>query len=283
MNGLKVKLRSLREIFRSKSSKAGLIIVLIITVVALTADVISPYDPYELAGNPYEPPSPEYPLGTDDIGHDIFSQLVHGSRVSMLVGVLGALGCVSVGILIGVVSGFIGGWVDEILMRMTDIALTIPYLVFIIVLVSYLGPSLWNIIISITILGWPTIARMVRSQVLALREMLYVEAARAIGSGKAYIMRRHILPGLVPLIVPVLVLTIMDGILTEAGLSFLGLGDPTKISWGIMLYYAQVRGAFVKGLWWWVLPPGLMITLAGMGFLLLSSGLEEYFNPKLRR
>jgi len=277
------KLKEVKELFRKKSSKVGLAIVISITIIALLAQYLAPYDPYEFVGHPYEPPSTKHLLGTDDVGHDILSQLIYGAQVSLLVGVLSAIGCTLIGTLIGLIAGFLGGWVDELLMRLTDIVLVIPYLVFIIVLVSYLGPSIWNIILSISLLGLPSIARMVRSHVLSLRESLYVEAARAIGCGDMHIMSKHIIPGLVPLITPIFVLTIIDGILTEAGLSFLGLGDPTKISWGIMLYYAQVRGAFVKGLWWWVLPPGLLIMLTGLGFLLLGSSLEEYFNPRLRR
>ena len=267
----------------SKQALLGLAIILFLVIIALAAGVLAPYDPFSLSGMPYEPPSHAHPLGTDDVGHDILSQLIYGSRISLLVGVLSALGCVAIGVLIGLVSGFLGGRVDEVLMRLTDIVLVIPYIVFVIVLVAYLGPSIWNIIISISVLGWPSIARMVRSHVLSLKSSLYVEAARSMGAGGRYIMQKHILPGLVPLVLPIYVLTVMDGILTEAGLSFLGLGDPTKPSWGILLYYAQIRGAFVRKLWWWVLPPGLMITLAGLGFLLLGSSLEEYCNPRLRR
>ncbi len=277
------KLKELRSVFATKRSRTGLAIIAVIVFMALTAPFLAPYDPYEFVGDPYEPPSFKHFLGTDDVGHDILSQLIYGARISLLVGVLSAIGCVLIGSIIGIIAGFLGGWIDEILMRLTDIVLVIPYIVFIIVLVSYLGPSIWNIIISISILGWPTIARMVRSHVLSLRESLYIEAARAIGCSNLYIMRKHIIPGLVPLIIPIFVLTIIDGILIEAGLSFLGLGDPTKISWGIMLYYAQVRGAFAKGLWWWVFPPGLLITLTSLGFLFLGSSLEEYFNPRLRR
>lgn len=277
------KISNVKEAFRSRSSKIGLSIIMFIILIAVLAPYVAPYDPYEYVGDPYEPPSSKHVLGTDDMGHDLLSQVIYGAQISLLVGVLSALGCVIIGTIIGVLSGFWGGWIDEILMRLTDIVLVIPYLVFIILLVSYLGPSIWNIIFSISILGWPSIARMVRSYVLSLRESLYVEAARAVGCGNMYIMIKYIIPGLVPLVVPIFVLTIIDGILTEAGLSFLGLGDPTKISWGIILYYAQVRGAFVKGLWWWILPPGLLITITGLGFLLLGSSLEEYFNPRFRR
>jgi len=268
---------------RSKITLSGVVIILILSIMAIIAPYITPYNPHAIAGSPYAPPSRQYLLGTDDIGHDILSQLIYGSRTSLLVGTLGALGCVFVGVAIGLVAGVAGGVVDEILMRLTDIVLVIPYIVFVMVLVAYLGPSIWNIILSITILGWPGIARMVRSYVMSLKTSLYVEAARSLGADRSYIMRYHIFPGLIPLIIPVYVLTIVDSILTEAGLSFLGLGDPTKVSWGMLLYYAQIRGAFVRGMWWWVIPPGLMITITGLGFLLLGTGLEEYFNPRFRK
>ncbi len=267
----------------NKLALTGTVIIAILSIIAITAPYITPYNPTAITGPPYASPNKQHLLGTDDIGHDILSQLIYGSRTSLLVGTLGALGCVSVGILIGLVAGFAGGVIDEILMRLTDIVLVIPYIVFVIVLVAYLGPSVWNIILSITVLGWPSIARMVRSYVMSLKTSLYVEAAISLGAGRSYIMRYHIFPGLIPLIIPVYVLTIVDSILTEAGLSFLGLGDPTKVSWGLLLYYAQIRGAFVRGMWWWVIPPGLMITITGLGFLLLGTGLEEYFNPRFRK
>ncbi len=281
---LKGKANYITYLFRSnKRFLAGIIIVLVITVIAIMAPYIAPYSPFKIVGMPYEPPCKKFILGTDDIGHDILSQLIYGSRTSLLVGVLGALGSTLMGVLIGLVSGFAGGITDEILMRITDIVLVIPYIVFVIVMVAYLGPSVWNIILSITILGWPSIARMVRSYVLSLKSSLYVEAARSLGASPSYIMKKHILPGLIPLVLPTYVLTIIDSILTEAGLSFLGLGDPTRPSWGLLLYYAQIRGAFVRGMWWWVIPPGLMITITGIGFLLIGTGLEEYFNPRLRK
>ena len=267
----------------SRTSKSGLILVLIILGMALFSDALSPYDPKSLSGMPYETPSIKHPMGTDDIGHDLLSQLIYGSRTSLLVGVLSALGVTIIGVAVGLVSGFIGGAVDEILMRLTDIVLVIPYIVFIIVLVSYLGPSIWNMIISISLLGWPSIARMVRSHVLSLKKALYIEAAEALGAGNMHIMVKHVLPSLTPLVAPIFVLTVMDGILAEAGLSFLGLGDPNSVSWGMMLYYAQVRGAFIRKMWWWILPPGLMITFTSLSFLLLGMGLEEKLNPRLRR
>jgi len=282
--GLKQEVKNfLRFLVRNRQALTGTIIILALVFIAVFGPYLAPYDPFAITGMPYEPPSKEHPLGTDDVGHDILSQLIYGSRTSLLVGTLSALGCVIIGVIIGLTAGFAGGIVDEILMRITDIVLVIPYIVFVIVMVAYLGPGIWNIILSISILGWPSIARMVRSYVLSLKSSVYVEAARSLGASSGYIMRKHILPGLVPLIIPVYVLTVLDGILTEAGLSFLGLGDPTRASWGLLLYYAQIRGAFILHLWWWIVPPGLMITITGLGFLLLGSSLEEYFNPRLKR
>jgi len=247
---------------------------------ALLANWIAPHDPYILVCDPYQKPSALLPLGCDDIGHDILSQLIFGSRIPLIVGLGSSILATSIGVSIGILAGYIGEIVDTILMRLTDIVLTIPYLVFVIVLVAYLGPNLWNMILSIGLLGWPSIARMVRSQVISLKTRLYVEVAVALGASRRYIMLRYIVLDLVPLIIPLAVLTILDGILTEAGLSFLGLGDPTQVSWGLLLYYAALRGGFITGAWWWILPPGLMITVTSLAMMSMSQGLDDALNPK---
>lgn len=263
-----------------KKAKVGVVLVSIPLIMALTAEWIAPYSPFKCVGLPYEKPSVKHLLGTDDIGHDLFSQLIYGARVSLTVGVLSAIIATFLGVAVGMLAGYIGGKLDDVLMMATDIVLVLPYIVIVIVLVAYIGPTLWNMIMCIGILGWPTIARMVRSQVLSLKNRLYVEAALALGGTKWYVMRKYILPNLFVLIIPVTVLTIIDGILTEAGLSFLGLGDLTQPSWGLMLFYAQSRGAFIKGAWWWIIPPGLMITLTSLGMIILSQELDVVLKLK---
>jgi ABC-type dipeptide/oligopeptide/nickel transport system permease subunit len=273
---------SIKAFIRLRKAKVGVILFSIPLMMALLAEWIAPYNPYQFTGLPYENPSAMHPLGTDDIGRDLLSQLIYGSRISLTIGVLSAVIATFLGVLVGMFAGYVGGWLDEVLMRLTDVVLTLPYLVFVIVLVAYIGPTVWNTILCIGILGWPTIARMVRSQVLSLKTQLYVEAAIALGATRWHIMLKYILPNLIVLIIPTTVLTIVDGILTEAGLSFLGLGDLTQISWGLMLFYAQVRGGFLKGAWWWILPPGLMITLTSLGAILLGQGLDEALKLKTR-
>jgi len=273
-----------RTFRRSNSAKVGLVLTSMPVLMAIFAAWIAPFGPNDFAGGPYEGPSAAHLLGTDDIGHDLLSQLIYGSRISLTVGLLSALIATTIGVTIGMLAGYMGGYLDEVLMRLTDVTLTLPYIVLVIVLVAYLGPHIWNLILCIGILGWPTITRMVRSQVLTLKTQLFVEAVVSLGASKRYVILKHILPNLIVLIIPIAVLTIVDGILTEAGLSFLGLGDLTVTSWGLMLYYAQVRGGFVKGAWYWILPPGLMITVTSLGLIFLSQFLDEIMNPKkLRR
>jgi len=263
----------------NRNARVGLILVLIPIIMASFAQWIAPYSAHALTCRPYEGPSPTHLLGCDDIGHDLLSQLIYGSRVPLLVGCLSAAIVTTLGTMIAIYPGYIGGLLDEILMRLTDAVMTVPYLVFLIVLTAYLGPNIWNIIMSIGFLGWPSTTRIVRSQVITLKTRLYVEAAVAAGAGRRYIMFNYILPGLLPAIIPLAVLSVMDGILTEAGLSFLGLGDSAQVSWGMILFYAQFRGGFVAGAWWWIVPPGIMITITSLGILFVSHALDEIMNP----
>lgn len=222
-------------------------------------------------------------LGTDDAGRDVFSQMIYGTQVSLLIGFLATLMTVVIGTFIGIVSGYMGGKIDDILMRITDIMLVIPGLPLMIVLAAILGPSITTIILVIGILSWPTTARFIRAQVLTLKERAFVEAARAAGATDFYIMRKHILPNVMPLVFAEAILMIASAILIEAALSFLGLGDPVHISWGMILHYAEMRGAFSRGAWWCVVPPGLAITLVCVSFVFIGNALDEILNPRLRR
>jgi len=268
-----------RTFASSTNARVGILLAAVPILMALLAKWLAPYGPYDLVCNPYEGPSGLHLLGCDDIGHDLLSQLIYGARVPLLVGGLSSAIATSIGTLIALYPGYVGGFLDQILMRLTDVVMTVPYLVFLIVLTAYLGPNIWNIIFVIGILGWPSTTRIVRSQVMSLKTRLYVEGAVAVGAGKRYIMFRYILPALISVIIPLAVISVMDGILAEAGLSFLGLGDSTQVSWGLMLYYAQFRGGFIAGAWWWILPPGLMITITGLGVMFISHALDEVLNP----
>ena len=264
---------------------AGIIMLLIALIIAVFAPRISPYDPYAdiKVGimDIYAPPSAQHLLGTDDAGRDVLSNFIYGARVSLIVGFFAAFISVVIGGLIGISAGFYGGKVELILMRFTDIMLVIPALPLAVVLVALTSPSLGNIIFVIGILGWTTTARLVRSQTLSVKERKFVLRARSIGSGNAHIIRRHIFPLVLPLMVANSVLVISLAILEESTLSFLGLGDPTMISWGQMLNFAFTRGGVSSGAWWALVMPGLGIVWVVLGLTFLGHGLEQIFNPRL--
>jgi peptide/nickel transport system permease protein len=222
-----------------------------------------------------------YWLGTDLIGHDVLSQVAFGTRTALIVGFAAAFFTIIIGMIIGLVSGYFGGRIDSVLMRFTDVVLVIPFLPFIIVLAAVLGPSIWNIIILIALLGWGSVARVIRSEVLSLKERPFIESARVTGASNVRIMFRHIAPNVLPLAFLYMTFIVSSAILTEAALSFIGLGDFTQPSWGIMLYYIQQSNTL--SYWWLLWPPGLCIAFLSMGFYLVGRAFEQIVNPRLRR
>jgi peptide/nickel transport system permease protein len=261
---------------------SGIAIVVSLCVVAILADIITPYDPWQYF-QPFLPPSGIHLLGTNDVGQDILSELILGSRISLITGLLAGLLAVTIGVLIGIIAGFRGGLIDDVLMGLTDIVLVIPALPLIILLAVYLGANIWMTIAVIGLVFWPSTARVIRSQVLTIRQSGYVESAQALGAGNGWLMVRHILPNVVPLVLAKFVLTVAAAVLMEASLSFLGLGDPTAKSWGMMLRYAYARGGFIRGLWWWYVPPGLCIGSCILGLMFVSFGIEARSDPRLKR
>ncbi len=249
---------------------------------AMFAPVLMPHDPWQHFA-PFTGPSGTHLLGTDDVGRDIFSELILGARVSLTVGFMAALLAVSIGVLVGLLAGFRRGYLDEILMGLTDVVLVIPALPLVILVSVYLGPGIWHTILVIGLVFWPSTARVIRSQVLSVRQSGYVESARALGASDSWLMRRHVLPNVLPMVLAKFVLTVAAAMLMEASLSFLGLGDPMAKSWGMMLHYAFARGGFIREMWWWYLPPGLCISLCILALTLISFGIEEGSDPRLRR
>ncbi len=273
--------------FRLTASTVAAIIggslILILVLTAIFANQISPYDPTERIGKPFESPSAEHRLGTNDIGQDILSELIYGTRVSLIVGFATALFAIIIGTTVGLLAGYYRR-ADSILMRVVDIILVIPFLPLLILLAAYLGRSMFNTVIIIGLLIWAGSARVIRSQVMTLSKQEYVLAARAVGATDRHIIFRHILPQVALLAIGQFVLVVSTAILLEAALSFLGLGDPIQKSWGTVLYWAQVRGAFLTPAWsWWVMPPGLLIVAAALGFALIGFSLEQRVDPRLKQ
>lgn len=252
-------------------------------LIAGLAQVLAPHDPRAQTGLPFKAPTADHLLGTNDIGQDILSELIYGARVSLAIGFFAALLAIVVGGLIGVISGFFGGWIDSLLMRIVDATLALPFLPLLIVLAVFLGRSLVTTALVIGLVIWARPARIVRSQVLSIRQRGFVEASRAMGAHPRHVLAHHIGPAATPLIIAQFVRAANIAILLEASLSFLGLGDPTTKSWGTVLYYATARNAFLTRAWlWWVLPTGLAISTVIVGFAFVGYALEARFDPRLR-
>jgi peptide/nickel transport system permease protein len=280
-------MRALRLPEKDPLAIIGVTIYVVFLLVALSADLLAK-DPLEilfledgnLAAN--LGPTLEFPLGTTNLGRDIFSQLVIGTRSAFMVGLTAAIAVVALGTLVGLVSGYFGGLVDALLMRLADIALGIPFLPFVIVLAAFLGPQTQNVVIAITVLLWPNTARVIRSQVLTLRERGFVEAARVAGSTDWRIIRVHIAPNILPLSLLYGSIAIGWAILTEASVSFLGFGPSGSVSWGGMLQDAYASQALSRGSYNWFIPPGLCIVLVVVAGFFISRGYEEVLFPKLK-
>ena len=269
-----------RRYKKSRSGLVGLAITAVFLIMAAFAGVISPFGPLDTsAGNPFEKPGPNHYFGTDDLGRDVFSGIMYGAKVSLTVGVLAAVTSSLIGILIGSISGYFGGWLDDVLMRLTEMFMVIPLFVLGLILVTLFGPQTSNLIIVISILSWPQSARLVRAEFLRIKNSDFVEAARSLSAGHLNIIFSEILPNALAPVVVAGSLRVATAILIEAGLSFLGLGDPNHVSWGLMLYWAQ---PFIRHAPWLAVFPGLAIALATLGFHFVGDALNDTLNPRLK-
>jgi peptide/nickel transport system permease protein len=268
----------IKNIVRARSMLLGLTILALICIAALSANLIYPADPFDIVARAnLWPGSPGYPLGTDMLGRDMTSGMLHAARISLIVGVGAAGLSVALGTLIGVVCGYFGGWVDDCLMRLTELFQTMPSFLFAILLVVILQPSIGSIVFAIGITSWPQISRLVRAEAMRVRQQEFVSAALTMGIAHPAIIWRHILPNsLAPVIVAASIL-IAQAILTEASLSFLGLGDPGVISWGSMVGAGR---SSLRTAWYMTAVPGAAIFLAVMGFMYLGNGLNDLLNPR---
>ncbi len=266
------------RLVRQPNALVGAAIVLALLVVALFADRLAPYDPFALSDAVLLPPSAAHPFGTDDLGRDIFSAVLHGSRVSLLVGFVSAATATVIGVLVGSIAGYAGGLIDDSLMRLTELFQIVPRFFLALIVVAIFGSNIWLLVLLLGLTYWPGTARLVRAQVLTLRARDYVLAARTVGVREGAIMLRHVLPGALPPVITQAALSVGGAILIEAGLSFLGLGDRNVVSWGALLNDAQ---QFVRQAWWMSAFPGLAITVTVLGLNLLADGLNEAWDPRL--
>lgn len=273
------KHRAVRRFIQHRLALTGAVILIVIVGLALFADSLTAYEFDERDRDSRDSaPTTEHILGTDRLGFDVWSSLVYSTRVSLTVGLATGLLVTGIGTLVGLVAGYLGGWIDQAAMRLADIMISFPDLVIILAAVALLGPGLENIVMVMGLILWPGTARLVRSQVLSLRNWDFVLAAQALGATRFTIMRQHILPNVFASVIVAVTLAVASGILIEANLSFLGLGDPTQPSWGKMLNAAQSH-TVLRSRWWLWIPPGLAIALCTLSINFVGDGLRDALDP----
>lgn len=273
---------TLRTVLRQPSAIVGLVIVGLFVLSAIFAPLLEPYSTTDASCAVFDPPSSSHWFGCDDGGIDVLSLVIIGGRVSMLVGLFATIIAMVIGAGVGLLSGYFGGATDTILMRITDYFLVIPQIVLMIVIAAVWGPSLSHVVVVIGILMWTGTARVVRAQVKSLRERTYIKRVESLGASHTRIIARHILPQVGPLLVANAVLAITVAIFTETALAFLGLSDPTAITWGTIMEHAFDRAATSAGAWWAVVPAGLAVAFFIMGCYLIGRSIEDSLNPRLK-
>ena len=266
---------------KNKMAIASFFLLVIIALIAVFAPLIAPYDPYtQDLSRINEPPSSDHWFGTDDVGRDLFSRVVYGTRISMLVGVVCEAICVPIGVILGALAGYFGGWVDAVFSRIIEIFASFPTILFAIAVMFILGPGIMNIFIAIGVIGWTGLARMIRGQIMQLKEKEFVEAARASGASNMKIIFRHLIPNCLSTIIVVITLDIPGDIMLESTLSFVGLGvQPPDPSWGSMISEGR---KFIRQNVWYSFFPGLAIMLVVLAFNTLGDGVRDALDPKLK-
>ena len=275
-------IKPFKEFLKDKIGVAGLVLILFLFTTAILAPIIAPHDPWDYSPSAFQPPSREHLLGTNDIGYDIFSELLWALRTSILFGIAVATITCTIGLVLGVSAALIGGTYDMIVMRLADALLAIPTIMILILIAAYFKPSTTVLIIALSLVLWQTIARGMRAQTLSLKTKLYVKAAKNTGAPTSYIMYKHIMPELFPLYAMGFVTKARIAVFMEAGLSFLGIFDPTTKSLGIMMSYAM-RYLYLDVWWNWLLPPVIALSLLIVSLGLIAYAIEEIFDPRLRR
>jgi peptide/nickel transport system permease protein len=273
-------MRAVRRFLANGSAIVGLAIVVIVLLAAVFAPQITSYNPVRGDLRAYvQPPSAEHPFGTDDIGRDIYTRVIYGARISLKIALLTQAATLLVGVTLGLIAGYYGGWIDTVIMRIVDVIMSFPLLIVAIALITALGASENNLILTLAFISWPVLTRITRAEVLSAKETDYIVAARGIGAGDDVIMFRHILPNILTPLIVYATLGIGGTILAEAGLSFIGLGgaDQAAPSWGKMLTESR---AFIRSAWWMPLYPGMAILLTVLGFNLLGDGLRDYLDVR---
>jgi peptide/nickel transport system permease protein len=274
-------MRPIRALFRNQMLMVGGVMVGLLILMAILAPVIAPYDPYKTGKAPsMAPPSAEHIMGTDKLGRDLFSRIIYGSRTTLLVAVPSIAVGLVFGLILGLFSGYLGGLADQIIMRCLDVFMAFPGLLLAIAIVSILGPSIRNLVITIGLLYTPRLARVVRAPVLSVKEQEFIEAARVSGARDRRIIRRHVLPNVTSPVIVLVTLSVAQAILTESALSYLGLGaPPPQPSWGEMLSTSRW---FLTSTPWYAIFPGLAIVYAASGFIILGNGLRDWIDPRRR-
>lgn len=272
-----------RSVWTRPAPATGAALLGLSVITAIFASWIEPYRPTQTVGAVFAHPSATHWLGLDGTGADVVSLLIQGTRISLIVGVAAMAVSMLVGTSVGILSGYFGGAVDGMLMRITDFFLVIPYLPLLIIVAAVWGASLLHIILVIGLLQWTWAARIVRAQAKSVRQRTYVRRARSLGAGNLRIISHHIIPQIAPLLVSIAVLHVGYAIFSEAALDFLGLGDPLAVSWGTMIEHAFQRTAVSNGAWWAVVPPGICIAAVIVSCFLIGQGVEDVLDPGLRR